>query len=1619
MSFNYVVGSIFPTIPGTTTPNVIYSSSLKKTSDDGTTVFVQNDAANTETLETSLTISSKPVEIGGLNDYINYLNQSSVLTPTEQEKTNVLSTWATNSPQQSTSLWGNWLNKVLSQWGSTPVNNSLEDLLFIGYDGQYANDANSNVGRFANNGIVGDEIWNDVINPENYGNSNKWEQYVMGLGANPDSSAILHSDFDPTVLRLFIENPEQQDKLWYPSFLYTYSYEDENNVIRTAPGPVLLIEPGDRLQLNMSNRIEVPGFTETELEQATFIANSSYGSGASGGLGGSLTTNIHFHGVHNVSTGFGDNVVARYTTGQDWQSTLDFTEDSAVGSYWIHPHYHPSVNQMVYGGLSAPLQIGDPLSKIPGLENVPRNVATLKTLNIDLARVDNDATEFETNREGKPDTVEFANWDNLGGNVYTPLVLVTVNGEYQPNRTLGEGEGGWQSFSFSNQSNNAGYNISFEHYADQESQTGGERLPIWIYGEDGHQLPQIRPIIGGTTDGNEEFPGGGTLGKFTTKESQGRPVSTDKTPAYVQASNQIALPPGKRVEVLVYLPEGSIDVVSLKNWKQELAGNDGESPYSIIAGGVANRTRQAAIGQSKAPQSFGALATINVTDTQFNLSNEDQQRFIQEINETIPVQNVTPDTRPEDYDPSKVPSVNLFEEINGEEVWKPVRERVFNWTRNSLVGPRDEWSISTQEFIDEQVNAGNISSADDVKRYHGLTSAQASNVSTAQANAGANLPDFKGYGNPFLINDEVFPFGPLITTQIGTVEEWQHNNWSIAKPWTYISHPFHIHINDYQVKNSDSELQNKRNLEDVTGINSSGYKAIELNNKGEVVLNAEGEPNIVSENPLRGDLITIPEAMDASIAPGLNTYGANTQTIKMTFQDYLGVYLFHCHILPHEDAGMMMAVMVIENTDSSWLLPGYNLEPEEVELQGREDAINGKTMWELDLYLAESLETKELNVITHEGAKPVNSSVGDINNDFVQDILIASQGDGKIRLYDGASLLNSDTTRKLTTIDPMFCHHNCDEPHHSEGSAEHLAPWSFINDFTGDGQNDIIIAGFTKTRGPGDQINLHDLQIQGWVSDNPEGTEWSLYETQSGAIATFMPFDGEGSIPLHGEHDLSDANDHHGGHEGHDDSETTDHHENIVSLEPLSGLTIDDVGIVTGDWNLDNFTDIAIAYATERGIRLVVLDGAVLSLSLQQDQFEGGYFPGQSLLADALLDDPSLRNVDEINLSSGFNSYGQIALENIVLSTSKNNQGQFLTLQLEAGHFIATDLPPSDTNHSSHANHGGGSGLFDYMVTNNDAITGFKFPVHIVDRQTVEIESADAFSATAGFAGAQANGGVLLGGLEEIDDPTFVISQGASAPKDGRGDYFVGNRRTSNQLINNGAQGLLAVDGLQVVNRDDLTGIKTDYDPDSQVDARNLTNLLFRTYLGQAPDPSVAALLTAKALKNNLEPTNIVNKLLRRTPDSSQLIEDQFGVEFLNQASVETIVQTTANTLWARDANRREIRKWSKAVENGLRKKYLPLAILESSSGDDAKRVALLSGIAQWSNFQWATEANINGSYSQGLQSQIETFNDFDEIVDGIGTIETFAEANRIFDDYKDVTLEILSGSEISNTGFF
>ena len=130
--------------------------------------------------------------------------------------------------------------------------------------------------------------------------------------------------------------------------------------------------------------------------------------------------------------------------------------------------------------------------------------------------------------------------------------LITVNGEYQP---VAEAlEPGWQSIAISNQTGQAYYNIQFNHITgsssdDEDHQT----LPMFVYGEDGWQYPQIQRAKG-------------TLGSTSTDDS------VPKT-NYTSLDDTLTVAPGKRFDVLVYLPEGRTDMSSIMNFEK-----DGE-PY--------------------------------------------------------------------------------------------------------------------------------------------------------------------------------------------------------------------------------------------------------------------------------------------------------------------------------------------------------------------------------------------------------------------------------------------------------------------------------------------------------------------------------------------------------------------------------------------------------------------------------------------------------------------------------------------------------------------------------------------------------------------------------------------------------------------------------------------------------------------------------------------------------------------------------------------------------------------------------------------------------------------------------------------------------------------------------
>ncbi|NBR44986.1 MAG: copper oxidase, partial [Synechococcaceae bacterium WB5_2B_268] len=312
-------------------------------------------------------------------------------------------------------------------------------------------------------------------------------------------------------------------------------------------------------------------------------------------------------------------------------------------------------------------------------------------------------------------------------------------------------------------------------------------------------------------------------------------------------------------------------------------------------------------------------------------------------------------------------------------------------------------------------------------------------------------------------------------------------------------------------------------------LNSSGFKYYNTSKNA-----AGNEIGLISAKPLRGSFHEIAEAQDPNKVDNLATFGANDQTIRMLFQDYLGTYVFHCHILPHEDAGMMQAIMVIENTDSSWLLPADNLEAKGV------NGSNGSFNWSTDVLLAENFSPKKLSWEASQVSQPERSTVGDLTGDFIQEITIASKG-----------------SVTLSTFDPY--------------PITGLAPWVFADDVTGDDARDLITGGFVKSNG--DLVSIHSFELAGWTSPDDARNWLPLFR--------FKPWD---SLP------------HHGG-----------------LLEPRKGLTVNQVSMAVGDFNLDNFSDIAMAYATEAGARVTLLDGAALSLTLQTGSFEGGYFPNQAI----------------------------------------------------------------------------------------------------------------------------------------------------------------------------------------------------------------------------------------------------------------------------------------------------------------------------------------------------------------------------------------------------------------------
>ena len=160
-----------------------------------------------------------------------------------------------------------------------------------------------------------------------------------------------------------------------------------------------------------------------------------------------------------------------------------------------------------------------------------------------------------------------------------------------------------------------------------------------------------------------------------------------------------------------------------------------------------------------------------------------------------------------------------------------------------------------------------------------------------------------GSSPQFTIDREQFSDGVVNQVMLlDTAEEWTIYN------ETTIAHPFHIHVNPFQIV----EVFDPNNMQVPLRIVSDAM-AMEA-----AVKKYGNTKKVVVGPPIWYDNFAIPIAKTQSGAVILNPDTGYAQTpgyftMRSRFVDFTGQYVQHCHILAHEDRGMMQLLEVVSN----------------------------------------------------------------------------------------------------------------------------------------------------------------------------------------------------------------------------------------------------------------------------------------------------------------------------------------------------------------------------------------------------------------------------------------------------------------------------------------------------------------------------------------------------------------------------------------------------------------------------------------------------------------------------------------------------------------------------------
>jgi FtsP/CotA-like multicopper oxidase with cupredoxin domain len=212
-------------------------------------------------------------------------------------------------------------------------------------------------------------------------------------------------------------------------------------------------------------------------------------------------------------------------------------------------------------------------------------------------------------------------------------------------------------------------------------------------------------------------------------------------------------------------------------------------------------------------------------------------------------------------------------------------------------------------------------------------------------------PQGNGNNSQFQINGETFPNPQISQPRLNDVEEWTLINNS------KVPHPFHYHVNDVQVM--------------------SMFVPSNTKNAGLVT--------VTTPQQWYQDVVLVPAAQVDSngtvITPG-------RVVIRIKNLDFTGSFVYHCHILAHEDRGMMSLNTVQPETPIYVTGAG----------QGGGPAVN----------VYSGIDNSVLNTFfafESSFTGGVQTAVADVNNDGISDLIVgAGPGGGpRVIVYNGAT----------------------------------------------------------------------------------------------------------------------------------------------------------------------------------------------------------------------------------------------------------------------------------------------------------------------------------------------------------------------------------------------------------------------------------------------------------------------------------------------------------------------------------------------------------------------------------------------------------------------------------------